>query len=112
LTPGAVGLRVALNSQVAATITIVGRASSDVTADSLGGFSFAVANFNEWQDVNVKYLPAKVNDNYYLSINKDYTKFFIDDYNVQDEYVGQNFTAVLEMLIDTAGVLDNAGGVV
>ena len=42
----------------------------------------------------------------------DYTKFFIDDYNVQDDYVGQNFTAVLEMLIDTAGVLDNAGGVV
>jgi hypothetical protein len=62
--------------------------------------------------VNVKYLPAKVNDNYYLSINKDYTKFFIDDYNIQDDYIGQNFTAVLELLVDTAGVLDNAGGVV
>ena len=112
LTPGAAGLRGALNSQVAANITIVGRASADVAADSLGGFSFALDNFNEWQDVNVKYLPAKVNDNYYLSINKDYTKFFIDDYNVQEDYVGQNFTAVLEMLVDTAGVFDNAGGVV
>ena len=109
LTPGAAGLRGALNSQVAANITIVGRASADVSAESLGGFSFALDNFNEWQDVNVKYLPAKVNDNYYLSINKNYTKFFIDDYNIQDEYIGQNFTAVLEMLVDTAGVLDNAG---
>ena len=112
LTPGAVGLRGSLNSQVAANITIVGRASADVAADSLGGFSFALDNFNEWQDVNVKYLPAKVNDNYFLSINKDYTKFFIDDYNIQDEYVGQNLAAVLEMLVDTAGVLDNAGVVV
>lgn len=109
LTPGAAGLRVALNSQVAATVTVVGRATADVAAESLGGFSFALDNFNEWQDVNVKYLPAKVNDNYFLSINKDYTKFFIDDYNVQDEYLGQNFAAVLEMFVDTAGVLDNAG---
>jgi hypothetical protein len=112
LTPGAVGLRGALNSQVAASITIIGRAAADVTAETLGGFTFALDHFNEWQDVNVKYLPAKVNENYFLSINKDYTKFFIDDYNIQDDYIGQNFTAVLEMLIDTAGVLDNAGGVV
>jgi hypothetical protein len=48
LTPGAAGLRGALNSQVAANITIVGRASADVAADSLGGFSFALDNFNEW----------------------------------------------------------------
>ncbi len=112
LTPGAVGLRGALNSQVAATVTIVGRATANVAAESLGGFSFALDNFNEWQDVSVKYLPAKVNDNYFLSINKNYTKFFIDDYNVQNEYLGQNFTAALEMLVDTAGVLDNAGEVV
>lgn len=112
LTPGAAGLRGALNSQVAASLTIIGRATADVTAESLGGFTFAFDHFNEWQDVNIKYLPAKVNDNYYLSINKDYTKFFIDDYNVQDEYVGQNFAAVLELLVDTAGVLDNAGVVV
>ena len=112
LTPGAAGLRVALNSQVAATITIVGRALADVSAEALGGFTFGLDLFNEWQDVNVKYMPAKVNDNYYLSINKDYTKFFIDDYNIQDDYVGQTFAAVLEMLVDTAGVLDNGGGVV
>jgi hypothetical protein len=112
LTPGASGLRGALNSQVCGSITIIGRATAAVSAESLGGFTFALDHFNEWQDVNVKYLPAKVNENYFLSINKDYTKFFIDDYNIQVEYIGQNFTAVLEMLVDTAGVLDNAGDIV
>jgi hypothetical protein len=57
-------------------------------------------------------LPKKVNDNYFLSIDKNYTKLFIDDYNVQDEYIGQTFGAVLEMLVDTAGVLDNGGVIV
>lgn len=112
LTPGAAGLRPALNSQTAGTFTIVGRASNDVSAESLGGFTFGLDLFNEWQDVSIKYLPKKVNDNYYLSIDKNYTKLFIDDYNVQDEYIGQTFGAVLEMLVDTAGVLDNGGVIV
>lgn len=112
LTPGAAGLRGALNSQVSASLTIIGRATANVAAESLGGFTFALDHFNEWQDVNIKYLPFKVNDNYFLSIDKDYTKFFIDDYNIQDEYIGQNFNSVLEMLVDTAGLFDNAGVIV
>ena len=112
LTNGAAGLRAAVNSQIAATLTIVGRASNDVASEALGGFTFGLDLFNEWQDVSIKYLPKKVNDNYFLSIDKNYTKLFIDDYNVQDEYIGQTFGAVLEMLIDTAGVLDNGGVVV
>jgi hypothetical protein len=112
LTPGAAGLRPALNSQTAGTFTIIGRASNDVAAEVLGGFTFGLDLFNEWQDVSVKYLPKKVNDNYFLSIDKNYTKLFIDDYNVQDEYIGQTFGAVLEMLVDTAGVLDNGGVIV
>ncbi len=112
LTPGAAGLRPALNSQTAAIFTVVGRAADDISAESVGGFTFGVDLFNEWQDVNIKFIPKKVNNNYYLSIDKSYTKLFVDDYNIQDDYLGQTFGAVLEMLVDTAGVLDNAGVIV
>jgi hypothetical protein len=67
--------------------------------------------FNQWQDVDFEYLPQKVNENYYLSIDKQYSKLYFDDYNIQDEYIGQTFNATLEMIIDTAGVLD-VGGVI
>lgn len=112
LTNGAAGLRASVNSQIAATLTIIGRATNATSAESLGGFTFGLDMFNEWQDVNVKYLPKVVNDNYFLSIDHSYTKLFVDDYNVQDDYLGQSFSATLEMLIDTAGVLDNGGNLV
>lgn len=112
ITNGAAGLRPALNSSVAAVLTIIGRAINDVTGDALGGFTFGLDYFNEWQELNVKFFPEKVNDNYFLSVNHTYSKLYVDDYNVQDDYLGQTFTATLELLIDTAGVLDHAGDIV
>lgn len=112
VTSGAPGLRTALNSSVAALFTVVGRALNDITSDSLGSFTFGVDFFNEWENLNIKFIPEKVNDNYYLSLDHTFSKFFIDDYNIQDDYVGQTFNATLELLIDTAGVLDNAGEIV
>ena len=112
ITSGAAGLRAALNSSIAAALTLIGRATNSATAEALGGFTFGMDYFNEWQELNIKYVPKKVNDNYYLSVDHAYSKLFIDDYNVQDDYLGQTFTATLELLIDTAGVLDNAGVVV
>lgn len=112
LTSGAPGLQPAQNSSVSASILIVGRATNDVSADSVGGFSFGLDHFNEWQDVGVSFVPAKVNDNYYLSIDHTYSKIFFDDYNLQKEYEGETFNLFLELEIDTAGVLDNGGEVV
>lgn len=109
VTNGAAGLRAAVNSQIAATVTLIGRATNDVSAESLGGCTFGFDAFNEWQEVNVRYLPKIVNDNYYLSVDHAYTKLFVDDYNLQDDYLGQTFGAFLELSIDTAGVLDNGG---
>lgn len=112
LTSGAPGLQPALNSSVAASILIIGRATNNVAGDSVGGFSFGLDHFGEWQDVGVIFQPEKVNDNYYLSIDHTYSKIFFDDYNLQSEYEGQTFNLFLEMEIDTAGVLDNGGAVV
>lgn len=112
LTNGAAGLRAAQNTSVAAAVTIIGRAQNDIASDSLGGFTLGLDFFNEWQQVDVKFLPLKVNENYYLSIDHAHTKLFVDDYNIQDDYLGQTFDATLELLIDTAGLLDNGGVVV
>lgn len=112
LTSGAPGLQPALNSSLAASILIIGRATNDVAGDSVGGFSFGLDHFGEWQDVDVIFVPSKVNDNYYLSIDHTYSKIFFDDYNLQTEYEGQTFNLFLELEIDTAGVLDNGGAVV
>ena len=112
LTSGAPGLQPAANSSKAATILLVGRADNDITSESLGGFTFGLDYYNEWQDVGVTFLPKKVNDNYYLSVDKNYSKLTLDDYNLQSAYEGETFNAFLELLIDTAGVLDNGGNVV
>lgn len=112
LTSGAPGLQPALNSSIAASILIIGRATNDVAGDSVGGFSFGLDHFGEWQDVGVSFVPSKVNDNYYLSIDHTYSKIFFDDYNLQNAYIGQTFNVYLEMLIDTAGVFDNSGDIV
>lgn len=112
LTSGAPGLQPALNSSIAGSILLIGRATNDVAADSVGGFSFGLDHFGEWQDVGVIFQPAKVNDNYYLSVDHTYSKIFFDDYNLQEDYVGQTFNLFLELEIDTAGVLDNGGVVV
>lgn len=111
LTSGAEGLRRALNSSIAASVLIVGRSENDITSTALGGFTMGIDSFNQWQDVDFEYLPQKVNENYYLSIDKQYSKIYFDDYNIQDKYIGQTFRATLEMIIDTAGVLD-VGGVI
>lgn len=111
LTSGAEGLRRALNSSIAASVLIIGRSDDNTTSTALGGFTMGFDFFNKWQDVDFEFLPQKVNDNYYLSVDKQYSKIFFDDYNIQSAYVGETFKLTLEMIIDTAGVLD-VGGVI
>lgn len=111
-THGAAGLQPSINASVASKIYLKGRALNDVSAEDLGGFLFSVDNFNEWQDVNLEFVPKKVNDNYYLMCEHTYSKIWFDDYNIQENYEGQTFKLFLEMMIDTAGVLDYNGGIV
>ncbi len=112
ITSGAPGLQRAIDASKAATILLVGRSEYDITSESLGGFTFGIDDFNEWQDVGVSFLPKKVNDNYYLSVDHAYSRITVDDYNLQSAYEGETFNAFLELMIDTAGVLDNGGNVV
>lgn len=112
LTLGAPGLSPSAISTLAAKILIVGRELDDINSDPVGGFSFGLSLYNEWQDLNIEFLPIKKNENYYLSIDSQYTKMWIDDYNLQSAYIGQPFRPVLEMIVDTSGVIDNGGNIV
>lgn len=111
VTNGAAGLRPAINNK-AANILLLGRALNDITSQNLGSIYLGFDFFNEWQEIEADFLPSKVNDNFYFSFDKDYTRLTVDDYNIQEEYIGESFNAVLEMIIDTAGILDKNGGVV
>ena len=114
LTYGAPGLAPSIDAHLAAKVLLVGRVDNDITSDPMGGFSFGLSFFNEWQDLNIEFLAAQVEgvSNFYLSVDSQYTKFWIDDYNIQNDYIGETFKPVLEMIVDTAGVLDNGGIVV
>lgn len=111
VTNGAPGLQSSINYR-AANFWLIGRATEDATSQALKPIFFGIDFFNEWQQLDIEYLPEKVNDNYYLSIDKDYSRLTIDDYNLQSEYEGETFKAFLELVIDTAGILSQNGGVV
>ena len=69
--------------------------------------------WNEWEDVNVDLKPYK---NIQLAESPAVTSielgqtdidFTCDDFNIQDDYVGQGVQAMLELDVETAGLLDS-----
>ena len=111
VTNGAPGLQSSINYR-AANFYLIGRSLEDVTSDNVGTIFFAIDYFNEWQDLDIEFIPEKVNENYYLSVEHNYSRLTIDDYNLQSAYEGETFKSFLELQIDTAGILDQNGGVV
>lgn len=71
--------------------------------------------WNEWEDVNVDLRPfdtlhtftdeEKLKSLSYR-IGKVVTKFYIDDYNIQSAYIGQYVTPVLNLDVETAGMVN------
>lgn len=112
LTVGAPGLQGAANSAVAAGFNVIAKATNSTSADNVGAFTFSLDFYNEWQELNIEFLPTRVNDNYYFSLDGVYTSLTLDDYNLQSAYEGETFKAVLELEIDTAGLFDHNGEVV
>ena len=47
-----------------------------------------------------------------MKANTGYNQITLDDYNINTNYLGETFTPILEMMVDTAGLLDFFGEVV
>lgn len=114
-TPGAVGLRAAVDRSAA----IVSLNSCDGLGvwQSLGDPPIVLkfSRFNEWEDFDIGFLSEKAISagfkQYYLEVSD--LRLWIDDYNIQTAYIGETFGLSLEIEIDTAGMLiDYSGEVV
>lgn len=109
VTFGAAGLRPS-KSEKAANFFISAFKDNDITSEELGSFSFSLDFFNVWEKVNINFIPNNENSNknYYLGMkaNTGYNQITLDDYNINTKYIGETFTPILEMLVDTAGLLD------
>lgn len=76
-----------------------------------------IPNWGEWFDTNISLRPYKRtggNHEYTmldLAVNPDNALFQLDDFNIQDDFIGQGTSAEIELLIDTAGIWDTANHV-
>lgn len=111
VTTGAAGLRSALGYK-AAQIFLTAHDSNDIASDALGNCCVSLDNYNEWENVNVDFMPwTHSNENYFMaasnSIGLQNAFLSVDDFNVQADYVGQTFKPYLEIEVDTAGGMFN-----
>lgn len=76
--------------------------------------------WGEWENVNAvlkpykneKYLPVPLPSACSLFISGAAGKFTADDFNVQDDFIGQGVQALLEMEIETGGLSDSDARVI
>lgn len=116
-TPGAVGLRSGVSSTIAARVIIDSSGGPGNDWNPIGDPSIVLrfSKFNEWENFDLTFLSENAEDEgldqFYFMINE--LRLWIDDYNIQTAYVGETFGLILEMEIDTAGmVIDYDGEIV
>ena len=112
LTTGAEGLRCGKNDK-AANLLFVAQGLQD-TSTPVGSFQVNVDRYNEWEPVNIDFLcniASAPNENFYLSLDHTYSFLSLEDFNIQDDYIGLGFTPFVELQIDTAGIFDYDGKV-
>ena len=106
---GAPGLQAAVN-RIAAHFEIRAVAEDENLVLIVYDSTFInVPNWGEWFDCNMKLSPYKRTghgtENFVgLSINPSNNLFSCDDYNVQNDYIGQGVTPIIYMEIETAGL--------
>ena len=104
ITPGGAGLRACKN---AATLWL--NLYSNQTQSNLGLLSIIeIARFNEWQTINDYWEPYKISKEQYYNLGFSQGIINIDDFNIQEKYIGETVGFQIELMIDTAGIyLDN-----
>lgn len=98
VTPGGAGLR----SCAMAAYLHIAMYVNDTLVDNFPVIS--VVNFNEWQKIDDLWEPYKLtkDENFYLGISGGF--FNVDDYNIQEKYIGEKVGFKIELSIDTAGL--------
>ena len=75
-------------------------------AQSKGLFGIIeISEFNEWQKLDDYWEPYKLTKEEKFNISLTAGKLNIDDFNIQDNYIGETVNFKIELAIDTAGIV-------
>lgn len=104
--------------KIAGTVVLSFRAMLGGAGDTeLDAVKFSIPTWGDWFDVNLDIEPyktayswsdAQITQGRPVGCFVGYNSALnVDDYNIQDDYNGQTIGAVLDLEIETAGVLDS-----
>lgn len=114
---GAPGIQAGVNHIAAKFKLIFGRIDSDNNLKIYDSVWIEAPNFGEWVDAELLVEPYKRTggdsafDFMQIIIDTDNSIFYVDDFNLQDDYIGQGITPIIEMEIETAGLFVRSNGV-
>lgn len=101
---GAPGIQAGVNHIAAKIAVEFGEVKNGAWVSAAKAF-IQTPNFGEWYECNSELRPHTLgNALKSMFVNPDETIFYIDDFNLQPDYVGQGITPVLEMEIETGGL--------
>lgn len=117
---GGQGMQPAADGTLAAYLALNITQLYDGSGPKLARFFLNIPKYEEWFDVNAIIKPYEstpdpwtgtLADKHICRLMLESTsKFSFDDFNVQTDYVGQDVIPVIELEIETAGIIDLQGG--
>lgn len=96
-------------------LDVVNENTDDGSFDAFDQVSLKFNDWGQWIDTDVILKPFKRMNTHesnrdativLLGVQTDYSKFYVDDYNLQSAYENETFYPVLEMEIESAGLWD------
>lgn len=114
---GAPGIQAGVNHSAAKFKLIFGRIDSDNNLQIYDSVWIEAPNFGEWVNADLLVEPYKRtgNNNAFdymqIIVDSDNSVFYVDDFNLQADFIGQGITPIIEMEIETAGLFVRSNGV-
>lgn len=117
---GGQGMQPAADGTLAAYLALNITQLYDGSGPKLARFFLNIPKYEVWFDVNAIIKPYEGTPDPWTGIMPEKhicrlmlestSKFSFDDFNVQADYVGQDIIPVIELEIETAGIIDLQGG--
>lgn len=113
---GAYGLQNSPQYMAAKFYLQLGRADENNVFHVYDQIAVQIPNWGEWFDINMELKPYKRTggnsefDFMQFSIDYDTAVFSCDDYNLQEDFIGQGVAPALEMIVRTAGIANASNG--
>lgn len=117
---GGPGIQGGVNHYAGQFILSMARDDGDGNITKFDECPVIVPNWGEWYDINMVLRPFNrtggdtTAEFVGMAIEKSLdtlAMFYVDDFNIQEDFVGQGITPILQMEIETAGLVCSSNGV-